>query len=378
MAYYFHCGKCPMVLNIDRDQTRFKQIVRGAIRKNLKRYISQGEFIGKKGKDFVSIPVPQVDIPNFRYDPRDVGGVGQGEGQPGTPIGSEPGEGGRGAGDAPGQHILEAEVQLSELAKILGEELELPRIQPRGKKNIIQEEDRYIGISRVGPDSLRHFKRTYRQALKRQIISGSYSVERPIVVPIRDDMRYRARKKVLGPTANAVIVYMMDVSGSMEEEQKDIVRIESFWIDAWLRSQYRGIESRYIVHDAEAKEVDEETFYHLRESGGTRISSAYRLAADIIDKHYQPDDWNIYTLHFSDGDNLSDGDDELCVELLNDRILPRVNLFGFGQVEGRYGSGKFIDMLADRFSETDNIAFSRIENREKIWDSIKAFLGKGR
>jgi hypothetical protein len=367
-----------MVLNIDRDQTRFKQIVRGAIRKNLKKYISQGEFIGKKGKDFVSIPVPQVDIPTFRYDPRDVGGVGQGEGPPGTPIGSEPGEGAGGAGDAPGQHILEAEVQLTELAKILGEELELPRIQPRGKKNIIQEEDRYIGISRVGPDSLRHFKRTYRQALKRQIISGSYSVDRPIVVPIRDDMRFRARKKVLGPTANAVIVYMMDVSGSMEEEQKEIVRIESFWIDTWLRSQYRGIESRYIVHDAEAKEVEEETFYHLRESGGTRISSAYRLAADIIDKHYQPDDWNIYTLHFSDGDNLSDGDDDLCVELLNDRILPRVNLFGFGQVEGRYGSGKFIDMLADRFSETDNIAFSRIENREKIWDSIKAFMGKGR
>ena len=62
-----------MVLNIDRDQTRFKQIVRGAIRKNLKKYISQGEFIGKKGKDYVSIPVPQVDIPTFRYDPRDVG-----------------------------------------------------------------------------------------------------------------------------------------------------------------------------------------------------------------------------------------------------------------------------------------------------------------
>jgi uncharacterized sporulation protein YeaH/YhbH (DUF444 family) len=367
-----------MVLNIDRDQTRFKQIVRGAIRKNLKKYISRGEFIGKKGKDFVSIPVPQIEIPTFRYDHRDVGGVGQGEGAQGTPIGAEPGDGDRGAGDAPGQHVLEAEVQLTELAKILGEELELPRIQPRGKKNIIQEEDRYIGISRVGPDSLRHFKRTYKQALKRQIMCGSYSPERPVIVPIRDDMRFRARKKVLGPTANAVIIYMMDVSGSMEEEQKEIVRIESFWIDTWLRSQYRGIESRYIVHDAVAKEVDEETFYHLRESGGTRISSAYQEAADLIEKNYPVDDWNVYALHFSDGDNLSDGDDELCVELLNDRILPRVNLFGYGQVEGRYGGGKFIDMLADRFQDVDNIAFSRIEDREKIWDSIKAFLGKGR
>ena len=125
-----------MVLNIDRDQTRFKQIVRGAIRKNLKKYLTRGDFIGKKGKDFVSIPVPQIEIPTIKYDPRDTGGVGQGEGPPGTPIGAEPGEGDGGAGDAPGQHVLEAEVQLTELAKILGEELELPNIKPRGKKNI--------------------------------------------------------------------------------------------------------------------------------------------------------------------------------------------------------------------------------------------------
>jgi uncharacterized sporulation protein YeaH/YhbH (DUF444 family) len=67
----------------------------------------------------------------------------------------------------------------------------------------------------------------------------------------------------------------MDVSGSMTDEQKEIVRTEAFWIDTWLSSQYDGIETRYIIHDAVAKEVDEQTFYHTRESGGTRISSAY-------------------------------------------------------------------------------------------------------
>jgi len=367
-----------MVLTIERDQNRFKQIVRGAIRRNLKRYITRREFIGRRGKDFVSIPVPQVEIPTFRYDPRSVGGVGQGEGEAGTAIGAERGEGGPGAGDMPGEHLLEVDVQLSELAKILGEELELPRIRPRGKKNITQDKDRYVGINRVGPESLRHFKRTYKQALKRQIISGSYSPEQPVIVPIREDLRYRARKKVPGPTANAVILYMMDVSGSMEDEQKDIVRIESFWIDTWLRSQYRGIESRYVVHDTEAKEVDEETFYHLRESGGTRISSAYQLAAKLIEHYYPSDDWNIYLFHFSDGDNLSDGDDELCVELITNRLLPGVNMFCYGQVEGRYGSGKFLDMLADRFESIDNLALSRIEGREHIFNSIKSFLGKGR
>ncbi len=72
---------------------------------------------------------------------------------------------------------------------------------------------------------------------------------------------------------------MMDVSGSMGDEQKEIVRIESFWIDTWLRKQYKGLETRFIIHDAVAREVDRDTFFHTRESGGTMISSAYKLCA---------------------------------------------------------------------------------------------------
>ena len=79
---------------------------------------------------------------------------------------------------------------------------------------------------------------------------------------------------------------MMDVSGSMGEEQKELVRLESFWIDTWLRKNYEGIESRYIVHDVSAKEVDKHTFYHLREDGGTKISSAFRCAKPLLDAHY--------------------------------------------------------------------------------------------
>jgi hypothetical protein len=367
-----------MVLNIERDRIRFKQIVRGAIRRNLKKYITHGEFIGRQGKELVSIPVPEIEIPTFRYDHRQVGGVGQGEGAPGTAIGRAEDDGPGAAGDQPGEHLLEVDVRLTELARILGEELELPRIEPRGKKNIQHEQERYTTISRRGPESLRHFKRTFKQALKRQISSGNYSPDDPYIVPIREDKRYRSRKKYLGPTSNAVIFYMMDVSGSMEDEQKEIVRITSFWIDTWLRLQYKGIESRYLVHDAEAREVDSETFYHLRESGGTKISSAYRLSGDLIDKRYPPAEWNIYLFHFSDGDNLSDGDDDLCSELLTGSLLPRVNLFCYGQVEGRYGSGKFLEMLKDRFADAPNVSLARIEGRERIYEALRTFLGKGR
>src|SRR5213076_1881814 len=100
-----------------------------------------------------------------------------------------------------------------------------------------------------------------KQALKRSIASGTYNPAIPIVVPTREDKRYRSWRSEPLPQSNAVIIYMMDVSGSMGDEQKEIVRIESFWIDTWLRSQYHGIESRYIIQDAMAKEVDRDTFF---------------------------------------------------------------------------------------------------------------------
>jgi sporulation protein YhbH len=370
-----------MSLKIDQDHSRFRGIVRGKIRQNLRKYISQGELIGRKGKDLVSIPLPQIDIPHFSFGDRQRGGAGQGEGDPGDPIGggqdgNEAGEG-KQAGSAPGEHVLEVDVTLDELAAILGEELELPDIRDKGKSKIINAKDRYTSIRRVGPESLRNFKRTYREALKRQIATGTYSPGTPIVVPIPSDKRYRSWKTEAEPVANAVIIYIMDVSGSMGDEQKEIVRIESFWIDAWLQKQYKGLESRYIIHDAVAREVDRDTFFHTRESGGTMISSAYKLCAQLIDDHYPPEEWNIYPFHFSDGDNWSMDDTLLCVELLKSKLLPRVNMFAYGQVESPYGSGQFVKDLREHFGRDGRIITSEIRDKDAIIGSIKEFLGKG-
>ncbi|MBI3461971.1 MAG: DUF444 family protein, partial [Planctomycetes bacterium] len=188
---------------------------------------------------------------------------------------------------------------------------------------------------------------------------------------------YRSWKTVERPEANAVIIYMMDVSGSMTDEQKEIVRIEAFWIDTWLRSQYDGIETRYIVHDAEATEVDRDTFYHTRESGGTRISSAYKLCDKMIDQKFPTADWNIYALHFSDGDNWGE-DNAVCLEVLRERMLAKCNLFGYGQVESPYGSGQFLRELQRGVGQRDNVALAEIPDKDAIYDSIKVFLGKGK
>jgi uncharacterized sporulation protein YeaH/YhbH (DUF444 family) len=365
-------------LKIKQDHARFRDIVRGRIKQNLKKYVQKGEMLGKKGKDYVTIPVPTIDIPHFRFGERSQGGVGQGEGEPGDPLSPQDADGSGRAGQGEGQHLLEVDVSLDELADILGEELALPRIQPRGKDRIVATRLKYTGISPSGPESLRHFKRTYKQALKRQIASGSYNWRKPIIVPYREDRRYRTWKQVPIPETNAVVIYMMDVSGSMGDEQKEIVRIESFWIDTWLRRHYKGLETRYVIHDAVAREVDRHTFFHTRESGGTMISSAYRLALEMIESDYPSSSWNVYPFHFSDGDNWSADDTKLCVELLSEKILPAVNLFAYGQVESPYGSGQFIKDLKEAVGARENVALSEIADKDAIYASIKTFLGSGR
>jgi hypothetical protein len=165
---------------------------------------------------------------------------------------------------------------------------------------------------------------------------------------------------------------------SMGDEQKEIVRIESFWIDTWLSKQYKGLESRYIIHDATAREVDRETFFHTRESGGTMISSAYKLCSKIIDDHFPPEEWNIYPFHFSDGDNWSMDDTLLCIDLLKNKLLPRVNMFAYGQVESPYGSGQFIKDLREHLGKDDRVVTSEIRDKDAIINSIKDFLGKGK
>ena len=366
-----------MIHRIEPDHNRFRQIVRGKVKQNLKKYISRGELLGRQGKNTISIPLPQIDLPRFRYDTQQGGGVGQGEGEEGSPLQKGPGAGAE-AGDAPGEHVLEVDVSLEELAEILGEELELPKIEPRGEKAFQAKVDRYTGINRRGPESLKHFKRTFKQALRRQIIAGLYDPERPAIVPVTDDRRYRSWKTKPMLESNAVILYMMDVSGSMGNEQKEIVRIESFWIDTWLKSQYKEIETRYIIHDAAAREVDAHTFFHVRESGGTRISSAYQLCRDIVDKHYDAAEWNIYPFHFSDGDNWGGEDTSFCMRLLRESLLPVSNVFCYGQVKSAYGSGQFIKDLREVFPSEDSMILSEINNRDEIYSSIKTFLGKGK
>lgn len=367
-------------MKMEADVNRFRKIVRGRIKQNLKRFISSGELIGRQGNKQVSIPLPRIDIPHFQFGSNSGKGVGQGQGEPGDQVGQgqpQPGEGEAGSNE--GQHNLEVEVSLEELADILGEELALPRIEDKGKKNILSKKYRYNGVLREGPESLRNFKRTFKEALKRQVAAGEYNPLDPRIVPRKEDKRYRSFRIEEKPEASAAIIYMMDVSGSMGDEQKEIVRLTSFWLDTWLKRNYDNLDTRYIIHDAVAREVDQNTFYHTKESGGTLISSAFKLCEKIISESYNPDEWNIYLFHFSDGDNWSGNDTNECMTLLDNVLLPASNMFCYGQVESRYGSGQFLKDLEKHYGEgEEKVIFHQIKDRDGIMGALKTFLGKGK
>lgn len=367
-----------MALKIEKDLSRFHQILRGQIKRELRKFMSKGEMFGRKGNDLVSIPLPQIEIPKFVYGEKQQGGVGQGEGEPGQALDGKEKKGEAKAGNLPGEHCMEVEISIDELADILGEELALPKIEPKGQEDIVTQHTRYTSVSQSGPESLKHFKRTYKKALKRQIMAGTYDPKNPRIIPIREDRIYRSWKTVKKPQSRALIFFLLDVSGSMGNEQKEIVRIETFWIDTWLRSQYQNLQTHYIIHDAVAREVDRETFFHTRESGGTIISSAYKLCLKMIQEQYSFDEWNIYPFHFSDGDNWSGNDTEECLKLLEEAFFPICNVFCYGQVESEYGSGQFLKDLQGRFPTHEKLIMSKIPNKEAIVSSIKDFLGKGK
>lgn len=369
----------------DQDDIDWKEKKKEELKKGAKGLIKIGELIGKKGKDLVSIPLPQIEIPTFKHG-KNRNGVGQGEGEVGDPLASgDPKNSGQGAGELPGEHILEVEIELEEIINAL--EWELPNLKPKGKQNITEKKEKYNTIRKTGPRGLTHKKRTFLTALKREITSNEYDFLNPVIIPQKDDLKIKSWKNILEPTAEALIIHLMDVSGSMEDEQKEIARLIGFWIETLARKKYEHIKIIYIIHDAVARQTDGETFYHTRESGGTKISSVYKETANLLDPKkgsvlgtnrisYSPEEINIYVFQFTDGDNWGGEDTKTCMEILEKDILPNINLFGYFQTTSAYGTGEFKNDLEIHFKNSSfkNLKTAEVNGKDAIFESITKIL----
>lgn len=168
------------------------------------------------------------------------------------------------------------------------------------------------------------------KGLIEQIAHLKARVERiPYLDPI--DLRFRNRIKVPVPTSKAVMFCLMDVSGSMDEGRKELSKRFFILLYLFLTRHYEKIELVFIRHHTQASEVDEQNFFHARETGGTVVSSALVLMEEIIRARYNPSEWNIYGAQASDGDNWHH-DSGRCRELLSEKLLPLVRYFAYVQV----------------------------------------------
>ena len=303
------------------DQQRHQEKVQEAIRNNLPDLITEESIIMSNGREVVKIPIRSLDEYKIRYNYDKNKHVGQGDGESkvGDVVARDGSEGqkgpgkGQGAGDQPGEDYFEAEVSLMELEEALFKQLELPNLKRKEKQEHLVEDIEFNDIRKTGLMGNIDKKRTMMSAFKRNAMKGT-----PKFHPIyQEDLKFKTWNEIVKPDSKAVVLAMMDTSGSMGIWEKYMARSFFFWMTRFLRSKYETVEIEFIAHHTEAKVVTEEDFFSKGESGGTICSSAYRKALELIEEKYHPDQFNIYPFHFSDGDNLT-SDNARCVKLVEE------------------------------------------------------------
>ncbi len=358
------------------DQARHLGRIKQALRERLPDLITEETLIASDGRRVVRVPLKALEEYKFRYHPYQGEHVGQGAGDtaPGDVLGRVPRTGassgrGRDAGDAPGTDVYEVDIAVDDVAALLFDDLGLPYLEPKTALRDRERAETFQDISKVGLLGNLDKRRTLRANLARQARAGI-----PTVGPItEDDLRFKTWRWEEKPSHDAVVVAMRDVSGSMGDQKKFLARSFFFWMLRFLETRYQQVEVVYLVHHTQAREVDEEAFFKLGESGGTKVSSVYELCRDVIAQRYPPAHWNIYPIHFSDGDNWSDADNRRAVELL-EGILPQVNVFGYGEIR----EGGYTSTLMAAFGKIRHPRFLTltIQGRRDVYSALKHFFHK--
>lgn len=367
------------------DRMRHREKVRESIRENIADIIAEESIIGRDRDRIIKVPIRGVKEYRFIHG-ENSGGVGQSEGEvsPGDVIddGRGQGPGDHKAGDQPGVDYYETDVTLEELINIMFEDLELPDLERKRLREMEAErQTKRKGYRQVGIRVRLDKRRTVRQKLRRRFATHDRSAADSSAAerfPFHEeDLVYRHVTTDIRRESNAVVICMMDTSGSMDTMKKYLARSFFFLLCQFVATKYRNVEIVFIAHHTEAVEVTEEEFFTKGESGGTLISSAYQRALDIIAARYHPSLWNIYAFHCSDGDNF-DSDNDLALNRARE-ICELCNLFGYGEIKphGHYAYESSM-MTVFRRLMAENFMTIRIERKEDVFPSFKTFLSKDR
>jgi uncharacterized protein len=391
------------------DRQRHRQKVRESIRDNITDLIAEESIIGKGKDKIIKVPIRGIKEYRFVYGENSPG-VGQGDGnsQPGQVIGKDQSQGqgqepGK-AGDQPGVDYYETDVTLEELIEIMFEDLELPEMERKILRQVMSERlSKRQGYRKAGIRIRLDKKRTALSRIRRRLagqrrledqgddeshLSGPPSApealppraseeqdEEPRFPFRKDDMTYRHMVIDTRPESNAVVICIMDTSGSMDTLKKYLARSFFFLLYQFVCTKYRNVEIVFVAHHTEGREVTEEEFFHKGESGGTLISSGYNKALEIIQARYHPSLWNVYAFHCSDGDNF-DSDNPVALKAARE-LCEVCNLFGYGEIKPQ-GSHYYESSMLEVFRQltAENFKFVSIERKEHIWPSFTAFLAR--
>ena len=353
----------------ERAANRHKRKVQDSLKAGAKDLLISEDVVTSSGGKRVRVRVKLLESPTFRYDYHDAVQIGIGDPEPGDVLideNDDEGDGeGTGAGSGGGTSY-EVEMSMDELIDLLMEAWDLPNLEAKKKNEIVTEDYKFSDISRKGPASRIHKKRTMKNAIRRAVTQ-----DKPIVIH-NDDLRFRSPKTTYSYSSNAAIVLVRDRSGSMGPFEMKVSRMVAVWLVQFLRRRYDSIAIRFVLHDHSAAEVDEHTFYHVRSGGGTKIADALRFAQGILSE-YPEEEYSRYMVQFSDGDDwdVNESIDEIR------KMLPTLAAYFYAEVDG-YGdaaNSAFWNAQNDIEKESSNFLRYAINEESDVPLALKEFLG---
>ncbi len=316
------------------DRRRHKQKIEKAIKEGIHDIVAEESIIGQDGKKKIKIPVRGIKEYRFIYGSNEnnktVGSAPGSDIRRGQKIGDSKKENSPGntPGNTPGEEFYEVEITLEELSHYLFDDLQLPDLEKKALKKILTEKIKRKGYRKEGIKPRLDKKKSAIQRIKRKkATERSRDQEIEENFPFHEnDLVYRHFKSLQKECSNAVIFFIMDISGSMTKEKKFIARSFYFLLYHFIRSKYEHTEIVFVSHDTSAYEVNEEQFFSRGNSGGTLVSSALELVCEIVNKRYHPNSWNVYSFQCSDGDNWPE--DTAKTLVLAEKIRNFSQLFG--------------------------------------------------
>lgn len=370
--------------NADRvasDRRRHKEKIDKAIREGIHHIVADESIIGQNGKQKFRIPVRGIKEHKFVY------------GDNGKQVGSAPGRdvargqklGGKDRGkpqrpDKPGnesgEEYYDVEMGLDELAEYLFADLGLPDLQRKQLTNISSHKLKRKGYRPQGIIPRLDRKKSAISRIKRMKAAGfdPDKAEEGETFPFHeDDLKFRHYKLKDEPCTNAVVFFVMDVSGSMDQNKKFLARSFCFLMYQFLRTKYENIEVVFITHDTEAHEVNEEAFFTKGTFGGTVASSGLALVNEIISERFHPSAWNLYAVHLSDGDNYDSDNGRYLEE--HAKLESDCQLFGYVELEPERSymeENKLSKILIPRVRENSRCV--TIKAKDDVWPAFRELL----